>query len=405
MLKLINRFFNKSRKINNQPLNFGGLLVIILVDIFILYNVFSGLNDISQRYISPDQSYPCYSQWQGYLDQVSADKNYEIIRDIVSTKDKLDPNYNYQPENKSHLGQINTTCLKYANYHDQVKKSGSQALINNIDNLNLNIKELEKSNYTIRSQYSSSLLEKIAGQKQENSINQVSAEKARQQLLKNDTQIAQFKREIKQSKTTLLTSPVNTKFIDFLNQKDTFKTLKDNYEQSNFWYPTIQLLLQALFLVPLIILAYWLNNFAQAKGYGLVSLITWHLLIIFIIPLLVKIFQFLQIGLVFRLIFDFVHKILGGLLFLINYFYILIIPLVGYGIIKFSQRVARKPKNLNQAAINLQYGSCLNCAKKIRPQDSYCPHCGYAQYCQCSNCQALTYKLASYCKECGYFNE
>jgi hypothetical protein len=340
MLKLINRFFNKSRKINNQPLNFGSLLVIILVDIFILYNVFSGLDDISQRYISPDQSYPCYSQWQGYLDQVSADKNYEIIRDITSAKDKLDPNYNYQPENKSHLGQINTTCLNYANYRDQVKRS-------------LNLDVVNAKNF----------------------------------------------------KANTLTKPEVINFINFLNQKDTFKTLKDNYEQSKFWYPTIQLLLQALFLVPLIILAYWLNNFAQAKGYGLVSLITWHLLIIFIIPLLVKIFQFLQIGLIFRLISDFVQKILGGLLFLINYFYILIIPLVGYGIIKFSQRIARKPKNLNQAAINLQYGSCLNCAKKIHPQDSYCPHCGYAQYCQCSNCQSLTYRLPSYCRNCGTFND
>ncbi|MFN5873366.1 MAG: hypothetical protein ACK44G_12660, partial [Aphanizomenon sp.] len=64
--RLLNRFFNNSRTLNNEPLNKVSLIVIILVDIFILINVFTGLNDISQWYLSPSQSYPCYFEWNDY---------------------------------------------------------------------------------------------------------------------------------------------------------------------------------------------------------------------------------------------------------------------------------------------------------------------------------------------------
>ena len=59
----LNQFLKKSRTIKNEPLNKVSLIVVILVDIFILVNVFTGLNDISQWPISPAQSYPCYEQW------------------------------------------------------------------------------------------------------------------------------------------------------------------------------------------------------------------------------------------------------------------------------------------------------------------------------------------------------
>jgi hypothetical protein len=44
--RLSNQFFNNSRTVNNEPLNKVSLIVIILVDIFILINVFTGLNNI-----------------------------------------------------------------------------------------------------------------------------------------------------------------------------------------------------------------------------------------------------------------------------------------------------------------------------------------------------------------------
>ncbi|MFM6405744.1 MAG: hypothetical protein ACKPGT_14235, partial [Microcystis sp.] len=55
---LWNQFFRRSRRINDKPLNKVSLLVIIIVDIFILVNVFTGLDDISRWHLSPQQVYP-----------------------------------------------------------------------------------------------------------------------------------------------------------------------------------------------------------------------------------------------------------------------------------------------------------------------------------------------------------
>ena len=75
------------------------------------------------------------------------------------------------------------------------------------------------------------------------------------------------------------------------------------------------------------------------------------------------------------------------------------IPLIGFGIIKFFQTIVFNPKG--QAANRFQKSRCVECAKKIRPQDPHCPHCGEYQYVECGNCHQLTYKHLSYCKHCG----
>ena len=56
------QFFRKSITINNEPLNKVSLIVIILIDIFILINVFTGLDDISLWHITPSQARVSASQ-------------------------------------------------------------------------------------------------------------------------------------------------------------------------------------------------------------------------------------------------------------------------------------------------------------------------------------------------------
>ncbi|MEH2361372.1 MAG: hypothetical protein V7K58_16980, partial [Nostoc sp.] len=102
---------------------------------------------------------------------------------------------------------------------------------------------------------------------------------------------------------------------------------------------------------------------------------------------------------IFQFIFDIISAILGGLLFLISYVYILLIPVIGFGIIQFFQKFVFNAKV--QAASRVQKSRCVNCAKKIQHLDTYCPHCGYYQYIECQNCHNLTYTHLPYCKHCG----
>jgi len=399
--RILSQFFSNSRTINNEPLNKVSLIVIILIDIFILINVFIGLDDISRWHISPTEAYPCYSEWQNYQTKTTQDKDYEIVKLSLpyNQNNQLSFQRNYQQAEAGHLGKVSKTCLQYAGYKDKINNPQKQQIIKIIDQKQAKISTLQQSNSTIKTQYDSTLLEKIAGQGREQSINQVSAEKAKQRLEQNNRQISTLKQEISTLKNELLAKPESISFIAFLKDDNQFREVDKGYQQASFWYPSIQLAFQSLFLLPLILIALSVNKFAQRRGYGLISLISWHLLVIFFIPLIVKIFEFLQIGAIFKFLFDIISALFGGLLFLINYAYILLIPIIGFGIIQFFQKFVFNVKV--QAASRVQKSRCVNCAKKIRHLDTYCPHCGYYQDIECQNCHNLTYKYLPYCKHCG----
>lgn len=412
--RFLSQFWNRSRTIDNQPLNQVSLIVIILIDIFILSQVFFGLDDISRWHLSPAEAYPCYSEWRDYQEpkagQKDFDTNFEILRRSLRLNNNINNYSPYFPElepqnlaeknQAGRLGKVSRICSRYVANRDKINNPNNVQIVKKIDQKQTRINSLENTNQIIRSQYDSSLLERIAGQKTERSLNLVEAEKAKQELDKNNSAILTLKQEITNFKTQLITKPESAVFLSLLKDNNKFTTVEQGYKKAKFWYPTIQLALQSLFLIPLIIIALSIYKFAQNRGYGLVSLITWHLLVIFFIPLIFKIFEFLQIKAIFEFLLKIINAILGNLLFLISYVYILLIPLIGFGIIKFFQKIIFNTKI--QAANRVQKHRCIRCAKKIHPNDSHCPHCGYYQYKECPSCHAMTYKYLPYCKECGY---
>ncbi|MEO1394891.1 MAG: hypothetical protein AAFV90_18455 [Cyanobacteria bacterium J06634_5] len=400
----ISRFFNKSRKINHEPINKASLIVLIIVDLFILANVFAGLDDISRWPISPRQAYPCHSEWQRYRQNELADKDYTLIAGAVRPADiwqeqQYLENQNYADGARGHLGQVSDVCLQYGGLRDGLSTQENNAIAQRINDAQAEINSFRNSNATIRQQYDSTLLEEIAGQPREQSINAVEAAAAKREIEQNDRAIAQREDTLEGLKDSLLKAPESQAFLDFLADNAAFSSVDSGYNKARFWYPSIQLLFQGLFLLPLIAIASTLHRFAQRKNYGYIALISWHLLAIFTIPLIWKVFEFLQIGFIFSWLADVIQALFGGLRFLLNYLQILIIPVIGFGIIKFFQKVVFNTRL--QAANRVQNRKCVSCGKKIRKYDVHCPHCSYRQYQECNHCHNLTYRHLPYCKHCG----
>ena len=403
----LRQFFTRTRSINNQPLNPVSLIVIILIDIFILVNVFSGLNDISQWSLSPNDSYPCYTEWQTYRASNDRGKDYEKIRSIT-TEEYPDSPYpppqrnfqqRYQEKTQGRLGSVSSVCLTFGGYRDKIDNAENQNLVKTIDQKQNNIGNLDNANRNIRAQYDSSLLEKIAGQNRDQSLNAVGAEKAKAQLDSNNQQIAQLKQEITKQKAELLAKPESAEFLKFLKNDQSFSEVEKGYKQASFWYPSIQLVFQGLFLLPLLFSAAFIHQFARRKRYGLVALISWHLLIIFFIPLILKVFEFLQVGVLFKFLFDIISTVFGGLLFLVSYAYILLIPIAGFVLIKIFQKFTIRNKIPPSSLV--QQSRCLNCTRTLKHNENYCPHCGYHQHLECHHCHQPTYKHLPYCRNCG----
>jgi len=389
-------FFAKSRKIEDEPINKVSLIVIIIIDLFILGNVFYGLDDISRWPLSPTQVYPCYQSWQNYQEDSSSPDNYQFIRDFIG-ENQNSLSFNSVEEN--HLGKVSPLCLQYESLTQALNNNTNQNIVRRIDEKNTQIRLLEDKNKQIRQQYDSTLLEEIAGQPRELSINEIEAKTAKEELTNNQNNINLLTGEIKTLKGELLNKNESVALLNFVNSQDKFSQIKSSWERANFWYPTIQLLWQMVFLVPLIIISSLVHKWSDNKGYGLVSLMSWHLLVIFFIPLLIKLFEFLQIGFIFESLLNIVTILFGGLLFLVSYLYIFIIPLVGFLLIKFFQKFVFNP--YTQASKRVEKSRCLRCGKKINHDTAYCPHCGFYQYQECSNCHNLTYKYLSYCYHCG----
>ena len=398
LCRFLRRFLHRTRTINNEPLNKVSLVVIILIDIVILTNVFIGLNDVAQWHISPTNAYPCYSEWSRYRVQTSENKNFDIVRQVA--EDSFgDFQQQYRQRGVDHLGEVSPVCLRYGQAKDALRDADYGGILRRIEQKDSAIASFENSNRTIRKQYDSTLLEQIAGQSRDQSINQVGAAEAKTKLAENDAKINALKAEISALKYELLSKPESAAFLTLLNENATFQAIEQGYDRANFWYPSIQLVFQAIFLVPLMLIAFSVYTLAQRKHYGLIALISWHLLVIFCIPLIIKIFEVLQTGVIFSLVFDFVTALFGQLLFLVSYIYILLIPLLGFGVIKFAQRFIFNPKL--QAAGRVQNSRCIKCAKKIKAHDAHCPHCGYHQHKECGHCHQLTYKFLPYCNHCG----
>lgn len=396
--RFIGRFFNRSRRVNHEPINKVSLIVIILVDLFILFNVFVGLDDISRWPISPQQAYPCQSEWQSYRENTSEDKDYDVISRALNDGG-MPLQAPYASADDQHLGQVSEICLQYGTASGATKSLANRAISKRINDTQAEINSFAAANSTIRQQYDSTLLEEIARQPRDQSINNVEAAQARREIEQNDGAIAQRQQTLSTLKAELVDAPESQTFLALLTDDGQFEQVDRGQRRAAFWYPSIQLFFQGLFLLPLIFITSAVHRFAQRRGYGYVALISWHLLVIFFIPLIWKIFEFLQVGFLFELLVQVVEALFGSLRFLLNYLQILLIPLIGFGLIKFLQKFVFNTRL--QAANRVQNMQCVRCAKKLRTGDVHCPHCSYPQYHDCANCHNLTYQHLPYCHHCG----
>lgn len=108
----------------------------------------------------------------------------------------------------------------------------------------------------------------------------------------------------------------------------------------------------------------------------------------------------IQFGNLVSVVVEIITTLFGGLIFISSYVLILIIPLLGFGLIKLLQLVVFNPQI--QARKRIQKVRCINCNTKLRLIDEFCCNCGFKQYTECLNCHEETYKLTNFCSHCGH---
>jgi hypothetical protein len=411
----------RSSTLDGEPLNKASLLVIVLIDLVLLANIVSGMAAIAQWPLTPQQAFPCESEWSLHRDGTAGaggsaaaevrafDQDVAILRRALPRRAPDAPGRS-APEpgfrrsallaGEDHLGRVSPLCLEFAGHQDSIAaQAGLRKLQRELDAIETEITALEQSSATIRSQYGTSLLEQIAKQPPSRAIQAVPASQARQRLEANEARIAKLRARAVQLKQRLRAAPESQAFLAFLNRATAFDTMEAGYRQALFWAPSQQLLLQGLFVTPLVLVSLLIHRLALRRGQSLLALISWHLLVIGLVPLLLKLIEFAQVGVLFSVLLAAVRALVGNLEFLVSYVYILLIPLLGFALIKLLQSLVFNPRV--QAAARAQRGRCLRCARRLPPGCRHCPHCGYGQLRDCMHCHQPTQRHLPYCSQCG----
>jgi len=399
--RLASRFLQRSARLGDAPLNKASLLVIVLVDVFLLINLFIGLDAIGQWPLGARQAYPCQQEWQAYRDPAAEPPLRQRQLTILSAS-LGEPGFRQRAlaAETDHLGRVDPTCLRFAALQDGIAtRPEARRLGNAIAATTRVIGALEESSAAIRRQYDSSLLEQIAGQPRSRAINPVAAGEARRRLEAYGRRSAELQARRQALEDQLRADPASRALLAFLAQDGPYQAMQQGHERALFWEPSRRMLFQALFLAPLVLLALAVHRWASRRGHGLIALISWHLLVISLIPLLLKLFEFAQVGVLFSVIAERLRALFGNLLFLVSYVYVLAIPLVGFGLIKLLQGVLFNTRL--QAGTRVQKGRCLQCARRVQSGSRHCPHCGYDQLRICGHCHRPTHRHLPFCRHCG----
>jgi hypothetical protein len=399
--RLFRQLIRRSTYVQHESINVSSIIILVLIDIFVLFNVFSGLGSIAQLPLSPQEEFPCFSAYETY--QTSKQKgtfnfNVATIEGIIRPPSEI-PLIPDKPRFGS-LGKISSQCDEIIRLDKEINSDSNIKLKESIARDRIAISNLNQEVATLQRQYDSTLLEKIASQSSGRSINQSSAEQTKPKIDANKAKIVAQKKLILEKQTKLVQKASSQAYLKLLGDSSNYKALETRYHSAQFWYPNKQLLLQTLFLLPLILLAYFINSAATKKQKGVLALISWHLLLIFCIPLVIKFFEFIQFGNLVGFVVDGLTALLGGLLFITSYLLILLIPLAGFGLIKFLQKFVFNPKL--QARNRIQNLHCINCNFKMAAGDGFCLSCGFNQFLDCPNCHQKTYKFVHFCRHCGH---
>lgn len=405
--RAIRQLVRKSTYVRHSSINKVSIVILILIDLFVLVNVFNGLDSIARWPLAPQEEFPCYTAYADYRrtpQKGTADFDAQTILNLIRPAELSPAPPLAAPflnsTKPARLGDVSSLCTTPQRLEKEINSAANVQIKAVITKERARIAGFNQEIAELKRQYDSTLLEKIAGQSNQNSINKVPAERVKASIAENNAKIAASQAIVRNQQIQLLQKPAPSAYLKLLKDEAGYKTIKSAYDSAEFWYPNKQLLLQTLFLAPLIALAYWLHISALRRNRDLLALLTWHLLLIFCIPLLVKLLQFLQFGNLVRIVLDAITALLGGLLFIASYALILVIPLLGFGLIKFLQRFVFNPQV--QAKNRIQKGHCIRCNFKLSPDAAFCSYCGFHQFIDCPNCHNRAYKYMTYCKHCGH---
>lgn len=345
---------------DSEPLSPLSFILIIFLDIFILVNIFIGLNNQVEQLVSPEEYIPSICRDIIINEKWVEENRINKLSNIILNQYR---SYYYSEEDKNPKHPI---CVKIIERLEQFKKN--EKLI-----------ELFKDRDKLITKY--------------NSYDSFQKE--------NNSNVITILRRIEFTNNKINNNSEVKKFWEIINEKTKLsKELSSDLRKANFIFPIKRLLIEFLFLIPLLFIFIFWNNKSIKKGRHLQIFISSHLIVVALIPVFFEIchavFEIIPKK-ILKTFIEFLESL--KLIAIWHYILTIIAILITLFLIYFIQKkVFNKERLIKRRFIKKQ---CINCGKKINYEIEFCPYCGNNQKIKCKNCNNLTFKGCNYCTNCG----
>jgi hypothetical protein len=388
----------------SRRLSMFSLILLFGLDIYVLGLLFNGMQEVSRIIEYPELaiSSGCQNMTENFLKLNAAEKADSLKRFVVVSE-----NYQYDwmsasgfVENEKLLvcGQVRDKLHSYANY------AALGSLYLDFDKRSNTIASVHSAIRELKSSYDSSLLEKIAGQKREDSILPAEATAIKSTIAQKTANLTELEKKQTEVRRAIENHPLVRDYITFVEAlpiATEFAAARAKYEHLSFWYPVKVFAAEASFLLPLLLLAIVWNLRALKVQSHIQTLISSHLILVSAIPIFGRIVYFVYELLPHRFLANLIASLERlNLGFLWNYVAILGGIGAGLVIIVIAQRTFFSPAR--QRSARLRKALCRECGEKLCSADqAWCEFCGTNQMGVCAHCGESHRLLAYYCNHCG----
>lgn len=400
MKNLIKNFYSNNFVFKaKEKLSKLTILAIIILDIFVISTIYQGIDFQTRVINSPYVKYPSNCR-----DVIYSTSSVEHFNNYLYTK------YNYESkyQNIKDL-EVDERCNQISEKIEKIKleididsfKTRNNELYNNENSINDKI-------YYIKENYNTVLFEKLSEQKSNKSIikDKLSSENIKEKydlLLVNLEKIKEEKEELENE---FKNNNLIKEFSLFLNTNKT--QILEDIEKSEKYYDIKKELVILAFLIPLIMIFFYLMKRNLLNEKYILYIIYKNILILTLIPTFVSLFNLINI---------FIPKIF--LEKLLMFFYTLEIPFIVYYlvigifilvfifiIIKIQKRFREQNEKMKSNALTnieaFNKNICVDCGNRVDYNImNFCPCCKNQLRIDCNSCGNKRIKNLSYCYNCA----
>lgn len=383
-----------------EPLAGVSLAVIVLLDLFVLSMIFSGLASHTDQLTSPDEYMPRVARsafiernWSG-IDRIAQLEqlllidynNYSFTARKVLDDDRI---------GKMHPKSREFFAVIQAIDQDKELKDAFILRQSNVRELHRFKRDFEE----VKPVYDTRLLEEAADK---------DTSKTDLQSVQGRAQVRSAEYDNLHNQLSALDTQINRhplvqalwKVLIPVNSGERAALIRDIkiYELK---YKFIELIWQMLFLLPILTVVYIWHTKAVKKNHPIQILIASHLLVVASIPVVGKLLDVI-IDLIPKYFFKRLFELLERLHIVAFWHYLVIIASVAAAllIIYIIQKKLFNPEKIRLQ--RLERGQCFKCAKKLpNLQCRACPYCGENLLSTCASCKQETPVAGKYCLNCA----